>query len=605
MGEQAKATGRSGTVTKRQFAHFRTIACASTLLMLCTTACREERESPPAPEPALPVAVEVKPVEPPDPCMELARSLQSTVQLPGTPELDKSRAEILARARSVPVVFLRPPAAPSELNEVFLRLREGLGDSERAAQAIQEILRKTRGNYEARRSIFLSEQYLYAEDPLVALRLSQILRLDHLYNEPELIIERGDETIRVSREDGRYWMPPEPSPDSAPKKHPHGKLASLLLFDRVRLPSEAWSARLHLDFGPQQKALGFESFEILAKTPEKWAVELDTRGVKSTAVFELGPKGELSLSCEATSGDKQALETARASALRDATLIAPVLESAREIIRRGLPFDEPRTEEGQQDGLLRIHFRQAYRRYRATYEFNGDSYYVFDGFGRPRLPQVCIDFITDAFDWGTGGYWPPRGEKRLRVKGALDFGSMGIENPRSVESLAEFATATPEWFDMIWFDKAARVKFRHREKFFAALKNDASRYRPGDVVFIYGLRDDGKFHYHSFMIDEKDPVTGMPTVVMANAGPPQARSWEGEMQNAPGRSIVARLRVRPEILELAQTQARKFPGVPLEPPRRLEDEDQDGLDLPQEATKEPADLAEAAQAAAFEPQSED
>lgn len=574
-------------------------------MLLGGTACREEKEAPPAPEPAVPVAIRVEPPPLADPCLELVTSLQAAVQLPGTPELDKKRAEVLARARSVPVVFIRPPVAANDVSAALLQLREALKDSERSAQVIQEILRKTRGNQEVRRSIFLSEQYLYAEDPLLALRLSQILRLDHLYDEPELVILRGDETIRVSREDGRYWMPPEPSPDSAPEKHPHGKLASLLLFDRVKLPQEVWSERLHLDFSGQQKELGFESFEVLAKTPEKWAVELNTRGVKSIAVFERGASGELSLSCEATSNDKQALEVARENALRDAALISPVLESAREIIRRGLPFDEPRTEEGQQDGLLRIHFRQAYQRYRTTYEFNGDEYYVFDGFGRPRLPQVCIDFITDAFDWGTGGSWPARGEKRLRVRGALDFDSMGIENPRSVESLAEFATATPEWFDMIWFDKSAQVKFRRREEFFAALKNDASRYRPGDVVFIYGLRDDGKFHYHSFIIDEKDPVTGTPTVVMANAGPPQARSWEGEMQNAPGRSIVARLRVRPELLELAQVQAQKFPGVPLEPPRKPENESEDELHLPSEPTSTPVDLANVSQTAAFELRSDD
>jgi hypothetical protein len=110
------------------------------------------------------------------------------------------------------------------------------------------------------------------------------------------------------------------------------------------------------------------------------------------------------------------------------------------------------------------------------------------------------------------------------------------------------------------------------KKFFEALARDADKYRRGDVVFIYGLRDDEKFHFHSFLVDEKDPVTGIPTVLLANAGPPQARSWEGEMQNAPLRKIVARMRVRREILELAQHQAVASPGVPLRPPERPETE---------------------------------
>jgi hypothetical protein len=261
-------------------------------------------------------------------------------------------------------------------------------------------------------------------------------------------------------------------------------------------------------------------------------------------------------------------------------MIDPVLQAAHEMIRRRLPFDEPKTEEGQQDGLLRIHFQKAYRSYRKTYEFNGDDYYVFDGYGRPRLPQVCIDFITDAFDWGTGGYWPVRGEKPERVKGALNFASLGIENSRSIESLANFATETPEWFDMLWLDKSEQVKFLHREKFFAALAQNAHRYRRGDVVFIYGLRDDDKFHFHSFLIDEKDPVTGIPTVVVANAGPPQARSWEGEMANAPLRKIVARMRVRRDILGLARKQAQDHPGVPLTPPPRPPSEEEASVEDP-------------------------
>src|SRR5690606_13075309 len=161
--------------------------------------------------------------------------------------------------------------------------------------------------------------------------------------------------------------------------------------------------------------------------------------------------------------------------------------------------------------------------------------------GRPRIPQVCIDFITDAFDWGTGGHWPPRGEPRKYIKGAFHFGSLGMENSRSVENLAAFATDHPEWFDVFWIAKNEQVKFRRRKEFFQALSRDAELYRRGDIVFIYGLRDDDKFHYHSFFIDEKDPLTGMPMVLLANAGPPQARSWEGEMQNAPLRSIVARV----------------------------------------------------------------
>jgi len=64
-----------------------------------------------------------------------------------------------------------------------------------------------------------------------------------------------------------------------------------------------------------------------------------------------------------------------------------------------------------------------------------------------------------------------------------------------------------------------------------------------------GPRDDEKLHYHSFFIVAADPITGMPTQVAANAGRPRIRSWEAEMQNAPRRGILARIRPRLAWLE--------------------------------------------------------
>lgn len=539
-------------------------------------ACNRDRPAPLGePQPLREPSAELqKRVEPPEhPC---ARRIGEVMQLPslsGTPTLDNHRAEILARARSVPVVFLRPPFIGPKVSEQALRFRQQLVQSKEPAQTIFEIVRETSGQRELRREIFLSEQYFYADTPLLALRLSQILRLDHLFDEQELVIERGASEITVQRDEGRYWMPRS---ELSKEELTHGPPASLLLFDRVRSKSDGFGKPLHVDLAPLQRSLGFSRAEVLHRSDAALVLRLSTYGLPSTALVRR-ENNVLELECEDPGKTPvEHLEGARALYRLDQEMIDPVLAAAHEMIRRRLPFDEPKTEEGQQDGLLRIHFRKAYRSYRRTYEFNGDSYYVFDGHGQPRLPQVCIDFITDAFDWGTGGYWPHRDEKRERRKGALDFSSMGIENPRSIESLANFATQTPEWFDMAWLPESEQVKFLYRSKFFEALARDADKYRRGDVVFIFGLRDDEKFHFHSFLVDEKDPVTGIPTVLLANAGPPQARSWEGEMQNAPLRKIVARMRVRREILQLAQRQALASPGVPLRPPEKPEPQGEPG-----------------------------
>jgi hypothetical protein len=532
--------------------------------------CREAEKRPHA-EPAsgLRASLDYRPLPQPDLCALSIEKLEHEEELPGAPELQKHRAHILARARATPVIFHTKPQPPIAVSEQVLKLRRLLLVKEDPADAILEVLRKTRNDLPLRRQVFLTDSYLYADHPLLALRLSQILRLDHLFSKEDkkVVIERGTDTIMVTRQEGNYFLPA--IADANPKKKHHMRLASLLLFDRVRTASEEFGPPLHVDVRELQTQMGFSSAEIRKITRDRMALDLNTYGVKSQAIITW--EGAVArLECETTEpGAREDLAVARAALKRDRALVEPVLAAAHEIIFRQLPFDEPKTEEGQQDGFLRMYFKQAYEQYGSTYEFNGDSYYVFDGYGRVRLPQVCIDFITDAFDWGTGGHWPDRGSPRVYKKGALHFASLGMENPRSVENLAAFATEHPDWFDVRWLPKSEQVKFRHREKFFAALEREAELYRPGDIVFILGLRDDDKFHYHSFIIDEKDPLTGMPMVLLANAGPPQARSWEGEMQNAPLRSIVARVRVRPEILERAYEQARHSPGVPLTLPEQL------------------------------------
>lgn len=589
-------------------------------LALLLSGCDQKADESPvrattASGPAPPVAPVVVPLVPVSTCELLLDELRAEPQLSGTPLLDQHRAELLARARAVPLLFRRAPLEDPALTPRVREFRKLLRDAEFPGEAIYKILHKTRGRYAERRSVFLTESYLFAETPRLALRLSQIIRLDHLFAEPQVIIQRGNQLLVAERSEGRYFLPPNTGAEGEPKRAAtKGPPAGILLFDRVSLPADSVGPSLHVDLTPIERALGFSAADVLAHTEDHLALALQTEGVRSLAVFRtslvplalkqamltradpsegnadpiekipaLALVGDvveqhslssaravvhLELLCESVDPrhSTQDFEQARRNALVDQALIDPVLQAARQMIEQQLPFDEPRTEEGQQDGLLRLHFRQAYYRYRSTYEFNGDNYYVFDPSGRVRLPQVCIDFITDAFDWGTGGSWPRAGQKRLRKKGALHFADLGIENPRSIESLAQYATATPAWFDVIWFEKERQIKFLYREKFFRQLSADAHLYRPGDVVFIYGLRDDGKFHYHSFLIDEKDPITGMPILLMANAGPPQARSWEGEMQSAPLRSIVARMRVRREVLAQAYEQARRNPGRPLAPP---------------------------------------
>lgn len=490
-------------------------------------------------------------------CEAFRAEASRPVEAPLDPASEGLRIEILGRSRAVPIYFLEPPE-PEGLAERALVYRRELEQSSDAGATILRILRETRRELELRRQVFLNQGYLFSMVPPVATRMSQILRFDHLFDAPKIRVHRGDEVFELVRQKDRYRREGEETD------------AALLLFDRIDDLSGPLPPALHADFTKLQEEVGFRSARVTSRTKSGLWVELTYGGaplgepVTTVAHVSVDEEGRTRLDCEEVlPAQKQDLELRRSGERSLRAAFLPLKNAIDSIVEHRLPFDEPRTEYGQEDGKLRLAFAEAYRKGAETYEYNGDRYYVFDNRGRVRLPEVCVDFITDAFDWATGGSWAPRGAGRKRVKGALYFPSLGMENPRSVESLALFATKHPHWFDVYWVPKEEQVRLSNRTAFFASLAKRREVFRLGDVVFINGLRDDERYHYHSFFLYEMDPLTGFPILLAANAGPPQMRTWEGEMQNAPRRFVVARLRVRPEIFERAYEQARKQPGVPL------------------------------------------
>jgi hypothetical protein len=258
---------------------------------------------------------------------------------------------------------------------------------------------------------------------------------------------------------------------------------------------------------------------------------------------------EVAFVCEVLGPARDVVVAHRIAAARAEAVQEHILSIVREQVDEGLPFDEPKTEDGQQDGHLRPEWRHAYLRGSSSYEFNGDRYSVFDSSGRPRPPQVCIDFVLDTFERASGTWWQKRDLPPERLLGRLRFDQTAIENRRSVERFIEFARAHAEDFDVYEPAPEQRVPLRNRGQFFSSVYEARAQYRRGDVVAILGPRDDDKLHYHSFFIVDVDPLSGMPTELAANAGRPRIRSWEGEMSNAPRRSIFARIRPRPLWLE--------------------------------------------------------
>jgi hypothetical protein len=453
--------------------------------------------------------------------------------------LQAGRPEILARAKAEPVVFLSTPVGTPRAKRAAA-LKRRLHHDESPWGAFEASFREFAKRPEERREVLLTDGYLYADNPTVAWMLATHVTLGHLFREPEVVVTRGNATYRAVRKADDYvWLDgPEP-----------GKPARLWLFDRVAAAGVLLSPARHVGVSELARRLGTREIRIERLTGEGLVATLGYGDVSVPAVLNVNGS-ELALGCEVNSArDGGAVQAAKRLAFREQRVVDALRAVIDRQIEEDLPFDEPKTEEGQQDGKLRGEWRRAYLRGDVEYTFNEDTYWVFDRKGRPHVPQVCVDFVLDSWERVADSWWAPRGEGRRRRVGRLDFDALEIENRRSVEQLMGFAKQHPDWFELREIPYSQQVPLRGRRRFFDKLYRERSEYRPGDVVMILGPRDDDLLHYHSFFVVAADPLSGMPTWLAANAGRPRIRTWEAEMQNAPKRAIVARLRPRLEWLE--------------------------------------------------------
>jgi hypothetical protein len=442
------------------------------------------------------------------------------------------RAHLLGRTKAVPVLFVTLPEV-AVTDPVATKLQQQL-EASPGYQTFGSVVGKVRERPEQARAVFLRDGYLYTESPELALLFGS-LTLSLLFRDPELRIVRGAEELSARRLlDGDYEYTSGAD---------QGRRAKLLLFDRVLVAGSAVSESRHVDVRGLAKQLGFDELSVERITAHGVAAQAAYGEVRAPTLLRV-EQGKLSLVCEVLGARRGVVQAHRTEAERAERVQSRLLDIVKEQVDEALPFDEPKTEDGQQDGRLRPEWRNAYLRGNSSYEFNGDRYSVFDASGRPRPPQVCIDFVLDTFERASGTWWQGRDLPRQRVLGRLRFEETAIENRRSVERFIDFARAHGEAFEVYEPAPEQRVPLRNRQQFFSTLYQTRQQFKRGDVVAILGPRDDEKLHYHSFIIVDADPLSGMPTELAGNAGRPRIRSWEGEMVSAPRRSIFARVRPR-------------------------------------------------------------
>jgi hypothetical protein len=460
----------------------------------------------------------------------------------GTPAIDGDRAMFLSRAKAEPVIFTEAPQyGPEPVSLTVQGYRQMLA-SGNPYGTVTRILEESAQFPKQARDALLRDGYLYTEDPDLAYALVALVQPQQLFGYDRIWIERGELVLHAERKNGHFYYSDGPQ---------EGERVRLLLFDRAG-GEDAPPPPLHRDLRALRYRLHFDRMKLRRVSQDHIVANLHYGKWWVPSVLKTtGAHAELE--CEVLSPNlRPEVEAFRTEGQRRERVVQVLRRSMLGELDEALPFDEPLHEYGfQLDGTLRSRWLAAYLHHRDKFAFNGDAYRVFDPAGRPLAPQVCVDFLTDTLERTSGTWFKPRGATPGRTIGKLDFDQMGVDRMemRRVPGFIAFAKGHPEWFDLQ--DEKSHIELGDRRAFFSYLLDHVDDFAPGDAVLIKGKTpwDANHVHFHSFFIYESDPVTGMPLVLVGNAGRPSLRSWETEIRRTPKRTILHRIRMSTEWLE--------------------------------------------------------
>jgi hypothetical protein len=489
-------------------------------------------------------------------CQRAIDRVRRAPGLPGAPGLAQNRSLVLLYAKAEPVLFVEKPSVDRTSSEDAVRYRSMIENTDSPWSTIQRLWMLFSMKPDLGRSVLLRDGYLYAEKPELAFALVDLVSAQTLFSDERIWIQRGERQLTAERtKNGNYVFVDGPE---------RGERVRLLLFDRVGTGTPP--VPLHRDFRTLRLRLGFDRVAVKHMTERAIVAELRYGSIWVPTLLD-SQGAHLEFRCDTADAETRRNVTAfRAQAEKHARVLAPFRRAMVEQVEDGLPFDEPNTEYGQQDGRLRREWLRAYLAGKRSYEFQTDIYEVFNLRGKPLVPQVCVDFLFDTLERASGTHYRSRGEKRERVMGTLDFGTMADETKRRATSFIEFAQSRPESFDVHMLSEKERVEFKYREKFADYLVREADHYEPGDVVMIRGYtpwdRRNNLMHFHSFFVYESDPLTGQPIVLAGNPGKPLLQTWQFEAFRTPDRSIWYRVRPHADWLASVLEPSTESPLLP-------------------------------------------
>ncbi len=487
-------------------------------------------------------------------CEERIASALEEPTAPGTPELDRVRPELFAAVKAEPVLFTRRPKYLPTDKPALESYRRWLGRSKYPLSVLGQLMPYVLEHKEDGRLVLLRDGYLYAEEPVLAQTLVSVVKAEHLFSEPEIWIQRGERVLRARRAGKTYRYVGGPQ---------DAETVALLLFDRVGVGSVPRA--VHRDLRSLRYRLHFDHLSVV-HLGERWVVADLFYGKHAVRTLLRAEGPRLEVECESTPpAEAQQVNDLRQASARRNRAFSAVQRAIAVQIDDQLPFDEPLTEVGQEDGELRPLWIWAYEAGKKVYEHRTDRYPIFDGKGRALVPEVCVDFLLDTLERASGTWWRPQGQPRERSVGKFDFDRFDRVALRRAPQFVAFARAHPEWFDVLEIPETEQHEMR-RDAFIGYLVRHAADFIPGDMVLIAGRAPwdpSTTIHYHSFFIFESDPLTGMPLLVAGNPGRPRLVIWNWERQRTPRRSLRYRIRPNPHWLE---SIVDELPTGELEPP---------------------------------------
>ncbi len=474
-----------------------------------------------------------------DACKAMRAEAEKQPALPGAPAVAEKAIQF-ARVRSRSLLWKEAPAMP----EPVKKLLSGKPSSIRLFRQMKDLVNKKAEKEVKRKQVLSEDGYLFADDPVLALALIEQVSLLKLFDERTLYLQRGVDIYEIDRA-------PETKLDKERyvyKDGPFdGEKVDFLFGDRVatsRAELESKPSRV-VDLSDLMTRSEFDRIRPV-KLTEK-ALVADVRYGADTwvpALFDV-QGSKLELKCEALTAE---LAKAKAKFVEERKPLRQAMKRVRAVVRKmvreRIPFD---AGTGKKNGYLRKAWLRAYLAGWRAYTYEEDKHDVYSFRGEPMPPQVCIDFQTDVWE-RAGGTWyqaakmDPFAPSPKRTLGPVDFDSLKIDNRRSVADFVEGAKKHPDLFDVWEVPQSEKIPFRKRDEFYQYLHDKQDMFRPGDMITVFGMKN-GHPHYHSLMVLEQDPVTGVITLVAGNAVFPREQSLEGILQISPKRSLKQRVRV--------------------------------------------------------------